>query len=92
MHGKRWWRRGPGTTYHSCEIWVDDVCVHRIEFAYGPDQMYEQSGKNWLYANGYLPGMEMKQGTPSEAIWRYCERMNIHYTSDAVNVQRKKDL
>jgi hypothetical protein len=89
---RRWWRRGPGTTYHSCEIIVDGNCVHRIELAYGPDQMYEQSATNWLDANGWLPGREKRDGTPGEALWRYCERMGIMLTRSATDVTRKKDL
>ncbi len=90
--GRRWWRRGPGTTYHSCEIIVNGTCVHKIELAYGPDQMYEDTAKNWLDANGYLPGIHKKDGTPGEALWRYCERMDITYSRSATDVQRKKDL
>jgi len=92
LFGRRWWNRRVGQTYHSCEIWVDDKLVHKVEYAYGPDQMWEQNGTNWLQANGYLPGREVKEGTPGEALWRYCEREHIHLLTDRVDVARKKDL
>lgn len=89
--GRRWFSNA-GNTYHSCEIIVDGSCVHKVEYAYGSDQMYEDSAKNWLDANGYLPGIEKKDGTPGEALWRYCERMGIILTRSVNDVKRKKDL
>ena len=90
--GRRWFKRGTGNTYHSCEIIVDGNCVHKIDYAYGSDQMYEQNAKDWLDANGYLPGIEKKDGTPGEPLWRYCDRVGITLTRSVSDVQRKKDL
>lgn len=90
--GRRWWRRGPGTTYHSVEIYVDGVCVHKVPYAQGYDQAYECTARRWLDDNGYLPGIENKSGTPGEALWRYCERAGINFTRSVTDVQRKKDL
>ena len=44
------------------------------------------------YANGWLPGREKTEGTPGEALWRYCERMGIQYVRNVTDVKRKKDL
>jgi hypothetical protein len=92
LHGKRWWQARTGNTYHSVEIWVDDVCVHKIPYAYGYDDQWQHNGMLWLDANGYLPGREKREGTPGEALWRYCERKKIGYIRDVVDVTRKKDL
>lgn len=89
--GRRWFS-GAGSTYHSCEIIVDGACVHKVDYAYGSDQMYENSAKHWLDANSYLPGIEKKDGTPGEALWRYCDRMGIILTRSVDDVKRKKDL
>ena len=90
--GRRWFGKTHGNTYHSVEIIVDGNCIHKIDYAYGYGQQYEDSAKNWLDANGYLPGIHKKHGTPGESLWRYCERIGIVYTRSASDVQRKKDL
>ncbi|MFY4731178.1 hypothetical protein [Nitrospira sp. BLG_2] len=90
--GRRWFNKNVGNTYHSCEIYVDGTCVHKIPYAYGYGQQYEDNAKTWLIENKYLPGIETKEGTPGEALFRYCERMGIIYNQTVTDVQRKKDL
>lgn len=90
--GRRWFNRGPGNTYHSVEIYVNGACVHKIPFAYGYGEQYEYNARVWLDENGYLPGIENREGTPGEAIWRYCERKKITYSRTVTDVTRKKDL
>ena len=90
--GRRWFNKTCGNTYHSCEIYVDGDCVHKIEFAYGYGDHWQYNGMLWLDANGYLPGREKRDGTPGEALWRYCERMGIKYSYSCTDVPRKKDL
>lgn len=90
-----WFRRGPGTTYHSVEILIDGKMVHRIPYAYGYDRHYEDTAKNWLFQNGYLPGIEMMSSQPDtigESLYSYCERRKIAYTVSVTDVTRKKDL
>lgn len=89
--GRRWLNRREGQTYHSVEIWVDEVCVHTVPYAYGYDQAYEETALRWLQENGYIPDLQYGNGG-HEALWRYCERKNIRYNSSASNVARKKDL
>lgn len=89
--GRRWWQRSTGNTYHSVEIWVNEVCVHTIPYAYGYDAAYEESATRWLEENKYLPDFSHKNGG-HEALWRYCERKGIKYERAATDVPRKKDL
>ena len=90
--GRRWFNKNLGNTYHSVEILVDGICVHKIPYAYGYGDQWEYNGLDWLDANRYLPGLQKKEGTPGEALWRYCERKGILYTRSCSDVQRKKDL
>lgn len=90
--GRRWFCRGPGNTYHSSTIYVDGDCVHKVDFAYGYGQQYEESALQWLEKNGYLPGLEHHKNGSHESLWRYCERMGIKYSQDVTDVPRKKDL
>lgn len=90
--GRRWFNRRCGNTYHSVEIIVDGNCVQKIDYSYGYGEQYEDTAKNWLDAHGYTPGREKRDGTPGEALWRYCERKGIIFTRTVTDVQRKKDL
>lgn len=89
--GRRWFNRGPGNTYHSCEIYVDGNCVHKIGYAYGYGSQYEWNALAWLEENGYMPG-RIHSGNGSAETWRYFERNKIKFTSTVSDVQRKKDL
>ena len=92
INGRRWFRRGPGNTYHSVEIIVDGEVVHVVPYAYGYDQQYEWTARSWLRQAGYLPGLiENSKGT-SESLWSYCQRVGCQYQSSVENVRRKKDL
>lgn len=90
--GRRWFRRGPGNTYHSAEIIVNGTCVHKIEFAYGYGNQYEWNAFGWLEENGYMPGREHGANGSREAGWRYCERHSIALSSSGTDVTRKRDL
>lgn len=86
LHGRRWFRRGPGNTYHSVEIIVDGETVHIVPYAYGYGQQYEHTARQWLKREGYLPGIG------DEVLWRYCDRVGCKYLSDVEDVRRRKDL
>ena len=90
--GRRWFNRTFGNTYHSVEIIVDGKNVHKIDYAYGYGSQWEYNARVWLDKNGYLPGIENRDGTPGESLWRYCERMAIEYVTTVTDVPRKKDL
>ena len=86
LHGRRWFQRGSGNTYHSVEIIVDGETVHIVPYAYGYDQHYEQTARQWLKREGYLPGIG------DEVLWRYCNRVGCELLSDVEDVRRRKDL
>jgi hypothetical protein len=84
--GRRWFNRGPGNTYHSVEIIVNGKPVHKIPFAYGYGEQYEQSAFDWLEANGYLDRER------SEPPWQVAKRLGFDMTRSVSDVSRKKDL
>lgn len=92
VNGRRWFRRGPGNTYHSVEIIVDGDVVHVTPYAYGYDDQYLWTARQWLKKNGYLPGIEDYKNGGGESIWRYCERVGCSFTYSIEDVKRKKHL
>jgi len=90
--GRRWFDKTYGNTYHSASIMVNGECVHKIPFSYGYENQYEWNARMWLAENGFLPGIESRDGAPGESLWRYCERLGITYASEVVDVARKRDL
>ena len=85
--GRRWFNKSKGNTYHSCEIFVNGRIAHKIEYAYGYGQQYEDSAKNWLTTNGYLSDIEKH-----EPLWSWTKRNNVALVNTVTDVQRKKDL
>ncbi|MNE45571.1 hypothetical protein D3C80_1398590 [compost metagenome] len=95
MSGKRWFETSGGNTYHSVALsaLVGDAWVHlgKVDYAYGYDEQYAETGINWLIENGYL------EKTPNHANgistiygWRYREANCVD--TDVRDVNRKRDL
>jgi len=92
IHGKRWFERVNGNTYHSVNVWIDGKHVYYQPFKYGYGEQYKGTAQTWLKENGHLPGLEQYPHGGSESLWRYCERNNIALVSEVTDVSRKKDL
>lgn len=90
--GRRWFERTNGNTYFSADIFVNGEQVHRIDFEYGYGSFYKQASTEWLYKNGYLPGLEQRENGSSESLWMYRDRKKITLVDSVTDVQRKKDL
>ena len=85
--GRRWFQRTYGNTYHTAAIYVDGKCVHKTPQQYGYGDQYAWTAREWLQANGYLPGIESH-----DALWRYCQEHKITFQGEVIDVQREKDL
>lgn len=92
VHGRRWFQKTYGNTYYSCAIEVDDVVVHRIDFAYGYGEQYLHDAANWLDKNGYLPDIKHYDYGGTESLWSYCRDRGIIFKTSVSDVHRKKDL
>lgn len=92
IHGRRWFQRTYGNTYHTATIYVDGEFSHKTGITYGYGDQYLQTARQWLKDNGHLFGIQEKKGTPGESLWRFCERTGVKFVYDVDDVTRKKDL
>lgn len=85
--GKRWFQKGPGNTYHSVDVYVNNELVGRKDFTYGYGDHYLQTARALLQEKYELPeGFHER-----DAIWRL-EDHGIKVLYDVSDVSRKKDL
>jgi|CXWL01.1.fsa_nt_gi hypothetical protein len=91
IHGRRWWNKRTGSTYHSVSVEVDGVEVFKIPFAYGYDQQYLTNAMNELQRRGLVSRIQY-QGGSWEAPWVYAKRVGVELNYGAMDVNRKKDL
>ena len=91
LFGRRWFTKRHGNTYHTVSIIVNGECVHKSVRAYGYGDSYEQTGAEWLDAEGHINREHYPNGS-SESLWRYCEDNNIAYHRECADVAREKDL
>lgn len=90
--GRRWFRRGYGGTYHTAEIIVDGVTVHKTPMQYGYGNQYEETAAQWLEAQGYITRKAYASGGHSP-LWRVIrDDMGLAWNSQAIDVSRQKDL
>lgn len=87
--GRRWFRRGPGTTYHTAEIVLNGETVHKTPKQYGYGDQYADTAFRWLLSQGIIPPPEH----PYESHWRHIrDNLGIPYSYRAIDVARERDL
>ena len=89
--GKRWFDKVNGNTYHTSQVMINGVTVHRTPYAYGYGDQYMQSASEWLEANGHITPEHYPSGA-SQQLWQYCNEHNIHLECSYVDLPRKRDL
>ena len=92
IHGRRWFERGNGNTYHSVAIYIDGTFRVKVGPVYGCGDHYAQTAVEYLDTAGHLPGRITRNGTPGECLWRYCERNGIAFEDEVDDVRCKKEL
>ena len=93
VHGRRWFEKVNGNTYHSVTFYVDGRHTFTSDVLYGYGDHYLQTAKEYLEQAGLLPGLDHYSSTGStEQLWRYCERVGIRFTHDVDDVARRRDL
>lgn len=91
--GRRWFQKTYGNTYFSAVALVNGKQVAAIDYDYGYGQMYEQQMADVLEQLGYMPGREHNPNGSAECAWSYFrDKRGVEWHSEAVDVQRKKDL
>jgi hypothetical protein len=86
--GRRWFQRTYGNTYHTADIYVNDVHVHTTPMQYGYGDQYMQTGWEWLVNNGYIPKDEDRRKPP----WQIAQDMGFDLSYYALDVRRQRDL
>ena len=84
IEGRRWFQRGPGTTYHSVRIYANGEQIAFLPFAYGYGDGFLQTALDWLKTNDYAP-QDAKYGT-------LYLRETLGGTYSVADVSRKSDL
>ena len=93
LYGRRWFQKTYGNTYHTVSIYVNGENVHNTEPEYGYGDQWEYTASEWLYENGYTPGVEDgPHGGLTPCLWRYCEENGIEYVRGVCDVSRERDL
>ena len=90
VHGRRWFEKTNGNTYHTTQIGVDGKLTGSTLVRYGYGDQYLWTAFEWLEDNGHIT-----RDTPdgrTEPPWVYCERVGCKLEYFATEVGRKKDL
>jgi len=91
--GRRWFQKTYGNTYFSAIALVNGKEVASIDFQYGYGSYYEQAMADKLEDLGYMPDRNHHENGSSESAWSYFrDKHGVEWHSEAVDVQRKKDL
>lgn len=85
IHGKRWFQKTYGNTYHTAEIFIDGKYIITTPIKYGNGDQYLQTGYRWLQFMGYV-GANIRLFTDSPI------SSAIRATSSVIDVPRKRDL
>jgi hypothetical protein len=95
IHGKRWFQKSAGNTYHSCTLsaLVGDewVGLGKVDFEYGYDEGYTQTGVDWLIEKGYLD-KSPPHANGNASHYGYPFRQDNNIDTHVIDVDRKRDL
>lgn len=88
IEGRRWFSKGPGTTYHKVRIYENGNLIHTSDQSNGYDQQYLYTALYWLaeHRPDLVPEWERNQN-----VTIYLREV-IGATYDVTDVAREKDL
>ena len=92
VQGRRWFRRGPGNTYFTARIYVNDKLVHTLPVQYGYGNHYLDVAFDWLDEHGYINLGKNSNGSRRDQPWNYCKDHGIKLSYEAVDVSTRRDL
>lgn len=83
--GRRWFRRGPGGTYHTAEVWHNDQQLFKTEQSYGGGDQFLETAMEKLERLGYIAPRDNAAGT---RFWRE----TLLSTYEVHDVKRMRDM
>ena len=89
VHGRRWFQKSYGNTYHIYSISIDGEHVFKSERTYGYDSQYSWNAFQWLKENKYLNPPEDLQYACMSIV---CREMGIILIDTVQDVPRQRDL
>lgn len=92
ISARRWFDRRAGNTYHSVTIYSDGEIVAASGLTYGYGDHWEQTAAELLEA---LPGIKPRrqyENGGSEPLRLWAERTGLVYSTECLDVPRKKDI
>jgi len=92
IHGRRWFRRGPGNTYHSATVLIDGKPVANTGIHYGYGDSYVETAFAMLETEDLIPKRLEHANGSHEAYWQWAERTGIALHYSAADVARERDL
>lgn len=90
--GRRWFRRGPGVTYHTAQIIINGLSIHRTPEDSGYGEQYVESAASYLEAQKLIPMRERHSNGSRAALWRHLEELGITFEHTVVDVACERDL
>ena len=92
IHGRRWFQKTNGNTYHTTQIFLDGKLVTSTPIRGGYEDHYLWTAFEWLETKGLIRRSRGEKLHSAENPWKYCERVGCTFEHFATDVGRKADL
>ena len=101
IHGRRWFQRSYGNTYHTVTVEIDGKHVYTSPEEYGYGDQYIQTAMDWIESIdgggqnalvALIPKRISYDNGGHEALWQWAERTGMTYSAIASDVSRQRDL
>lgn len=92
VHGRRWFRRGPGNTYHTARVVVDGQDVPGVPMQYGYGDQYMQNATEQLEKLGHIKNRKKNEYGGGDPLWRWAQHHGVKFTYSVQDVPRQRDL
>jgi len=89
--GRRWTDKH-NNTYHTARVTFDGIQVASVPLTYGYERAFEDTAAKALEDAGLMPGRIHHANGAAQPAWQYFKDRGCNFTSEAVDVQRRKDL
>lgn len=92
VHGRRWFARTYGNTYHTAQLVVDGKQVPGVQRQYGYGDHYLTTAAEQLEKLGHMPHRQHHSWGGAEAIYQWARRYGVKFNYTIRDVPRQRDL